>query len=151
MTDIVIKYYGTLDKYVGDEIMAFWGAPIKMEDHALKACRAAIEMMVELHKMNSKWELEKKPTLDIGIGINTGDMVVGNMGSASRMDYTLMGDNVNLGARLEGTNKIYGTHIIISEFTYEYVKNHVIARELDLIRVKGKAQPVKIYELVAVK
>ena len=151
MTDIVIKYYGTLDKYVGDEIMAFWGAPIEMEDHALKACQAAVEMMVELHKMNSKWELEKKPTLDIGIGINTGDMVVGNMGSSSRMDYTLMGDNVNLGARLEGTNKVYGTHIIISEFTYEYVKNHVIARELDLIRVKGKAQPVKIYELVALK
>ncbi len=151
MTDIVIKYYGTLDKYVGDEIMAFWGAPIEMEDHALKACQAAVEMMVELHKMNSKWELEKKPTLDIGIGINTGDMVVGNMGSSSRMDYTLMGDNVNLGARLEGTNKVYRTHIIISEFTYEYVKNHVIARELDLIRVKGKAQPVKIYELVALK
>jgi adenylate cyclase len=151
MTDIVIKYYGTLDKYVGDEIMAFWGAPVEMEDHALKACHAAIEMMEELHKMNKNWEMAGKPTLDIGIGINTGDMVVGNMGSASRMDYTLMGDNVNLGARLEGTNKVYHTHIIISEFTYEYVKNHVVARELDLIRVKGKALPVKIYELVAIK
>lgn len=92
----------------------------------------------------------EKPRLNIGIGLNTGDMVVGNMGSTSRMDYTLMGDNVNLGARLEGTNKIYGTTIIISEFTYEHVKDKIISRELDLIRVKGKQLPVKIYELVDV-
>ncbi len=151
MTDIVIKYYGTLDKYVGDEIMAFWGAPVETDDHALMACKSALEMMVDLQKMNEKWEAEKKPTLNIGIGINTGDMVVGNMGSSSRMDYTLMGDNVNLGARLEGTNKVYGTNIIISEYTYQYVKDDVIARELDLIRVKGKEMPVKIYELIEVK
>lgn len=151
MTDVVFKYFGTLDKYVGDEIMAFWGAPIPQDDHALLACRAALEMMTELHLMNSKWEKENKPTLDIGIGLNSGDMVVGNMGSTSRMDYTLMGDNVNLGARLEGTNKVYGTKVIISEFTYELVKENIIARELDLIRVKGKELPVKIYELVDVK
>lgn len=151
MTDIVIKYYGTLDKYVGDEIMAFWGAPIEMEDHPLKACRAGIEMMAVLHEMNKKWDQEGKPRLDIGIGINTGDMVVGNMGSSSRMDYTLMGDNVNLGARLEGTNKVYRTNIIISEFTYEYVKDHVIVRELDVIKVKGKERQVKIYELIDLK
>lgn len=151
MTDIVIKTDGTLDKYIGDAIMAFWGAPIEMEDHALKACRAALEMMEALKVMNSRWEKEGKPILDIGIGINTGDMVVGNMGSSSRMDYTLMGDNVNLGSRLEGTNKFYSTHIIISEFTYQYVKDNVIVRELDLIRVKGKALPVKIYELIDIK
>jgi len=151
MTDIVIKTDGTLDKYIGDAIMAFWGAPIEMEDHALKACRASLEMMEALKDMNHKWEKEGKPVLDIGIGINTGDMVVGNMGSSSRMDYTLMGDNVNLGSRLEGTNKFYGTHIIISEFTYQYVKDDVIVRELDLIRVKGKALPVKIYELIDIK
>ncbi len=151
MTDVVFKYLGTLDKYVGDEIMAFWGAPIPQEDHALKACRASLEMMIELRKMNEKWAAEEKPELNIGIGLNTGDMVVGNMGSNSRMDYTLMGDMVNLGARLEGTNKVYGTAIIISEFTYEHVKDHVIVRELDLIRVKGKQQPVRIYELMDVK
>lgn len=151
MTDIVLKYDGTLDKYIGDAIMAFWGAPIEMEDHALKACKASLEMMVALKQMNIKWDSEGKPTLDIGIGINTGDMVVGNMGSSSRMDYTLMGDNVNLGSRLEGTNKFYKTGIIISEFTYQYVKDDIIARELDLIRVKGKALPVKIYELMAMK
>ncbi len=151
MTDIIIKYYGTLDKYIGDAVMAFWGAPIEMEDHALNACKASIEMMDALKEMNKKWEIENKPILEIGIGINTGDMIVGNMGSAARMDYTLMGDNVNLGSRLEGTNKFYKTHIIISEFTYQYVRDQVIVRELDLIRVKGKALPVKIYELMAIK
>ncbi|MCX7678938.1 MAG: adenylate/guanylate cyclase domain-containing protein [Spirochaetes bacterium] len=151
MTDIVLKYDGTLDKYVGDEIMAFWGAPIPQEDHAFRACQCAIEMMEVLNKMNQMWKVEGKPPLDIGIGINTGEMVVGNMGSSSRMDYTLMGDNVNLGARLEGTNKQYKTHIIISEFTYEHVKERVIARELDLVRVKGKELPVKIYELLDIK
>ncbi len=151
MTDIVIKYNGTLDKYVGDEIMAFWGAPIPQDDHPILACRAAIEMMARLHEMNAAWALEKKEQIDIGIGINSGPMIVGNVGSSSRMDYTLIGDMVNLGARLEGTNKIYSTNIIISEYTYEGVKDHVVARELDLIRVKGKEQPVTIYELLDMK
>jgi len=151
MTDIVFKYNGTLDKYVGDEIMAFWGAPIPQEDHALLACKASVEMMEVLGQLNEKWVSQGKPRLDIGIGLNSGEMVVGNMGSHSRMDYTLMGDNVNLGARLEGTNKVYSTHIIISEFTYEHVKDRIVARELDLIRVKGKELPVKIYELIEVK
>ena len=151
MTDIIIKYDGTLDKYIGDAVMAFWGAPIEMENHALNACKSAIEMMSSLRHLNKRWENENKPTLEIGIGINSGDMVVGNMGSAARMDYTLMGDNVNLGSRLEGTTKFYKVGIIISEFTYQYVKDDVIVRELDLIKVKGKALPVKIYELLAVK
>ena len=151
MTELVFKYDGTLDKYVGDEIMAFWGAPIEMENHAAMACRSALEQMEKLHKMNAHWIKEGKPELNIGIGLNTGDMVVGNMGSSSRMDYTLMGDNVNLGARLEGTNKVYKTNIIISEFTYEHVKDEVIVRELDLIKVKGKEKPVRIYELLAMK
>ena len=151
MTDIVIGTAGTLDKYIGDAIMAFWGAPIEIENHALKSCQAALRMMDKMAEINAVWEREKKPVLDIGIGINTGDMVVGCMGSSSRMDYTLMGDNVNLGSRLEGTNKVYGTNIIISDFTYQYVRDHVIVRELDLIRVKGKALPVKIYELMGMK
>lgn len=138
MTDIVIKYNGTLDKYVGDEIMAFWGAPIPQEDHALLACKAAIEMMARLHEMNIAWAQEKKEQIDIGIGINSGPMIVGNVGSSSRMDYTLIGDMVNLGARLEGTNKIYNTNIIISEYTNESVKDSVVTRELDLIRVRER-------------
>lgn len=151
MTEIVLMDYGTLDKYVGDEIMAFWGAPVPQDDHAFLACKAAVKMMEDLHALNAKWKQMGKPELNIGIGLNTGDMVVGNMGSSSRMDYTLMGDNVNLGARLEGTNKVYSTNIIISEATYEYVKDRVYARELDLIRVKGKELPVKIFELIDIK
>ena len=146
MTDLIFKYEGTLDKYVGDEIMAFWNAPVEQERHAEFACRTALEMMEVLHALNDGWPENKK--LNIGIGLNTGIMTVGNMGSKSRMDYTLMGDSVNLGARLEGTNKIYGTNIIISEFTYENIKDKFICRELDNIRVKGKLKPVKIFEVI---
>lgn len=146
MTEVIFKYEGTLDKYVGDEIMAFWNAPVEQPNHPERACRAAVEMMNRLHHLNEAWPEEKR--LNIGIGLNTGIMTVGNMGSQSRMDYTLMGDNVNLGARLEGTNKIYGTNIIISEYTYEKIKDNFICRELDVIKVKGKEKPVKIYELI---
>jgi adenylate cyclase len=146
MTDIIFKYEGTLDKYVGDEIMAFWNAPLEQENHAELACLAALEMMSKLHNLNENWPEDRN--LNIGIGMNTGLMTVGNMGSKSRMDYTLMGDNVNLGARLEGTNKIYGTNIIISELTYVEIKDQFICRELDNIRVKGKQKPVMIYEVM---
>ncbi len=149
MTDCIMDYKGTLDKYVGDEIMCFWGAPISQEDHALRACVCAVEQMKLLDELNQKWPEEKR--IDIGIGLNSGIMTVGNMGSQGRMNYTLMGDNVNLGARLEGTNKQYKTNIIISEFTYEQVKDKVVVRELDNIRVKGKNKPVLIYELVDIK
>lgn len=146
MTEIIFKYEGTLDKYVGDEIMAFWNAPVDQPNHAELACLTALDMMEKLRELNVSWPEEKR--LNIGIGLNTGIMTVGNMGSKSRMDYTLMGDNVNLGARLEGTNKIYGTNIIISEFTYEKIKDKFLCRELDNIRVKGKLKPVKIYEVL---
>jgi adenylate cyclase len=148
MTDLILDYAGTLDKYVGDEIMCFWGAPVPEADHALLACKCAIRQMEVLGQMNKSWPPEKR--LDIGIGLNTGIMTVGNMGSIGRMNYTLMGDNVNLGARLEGTNKQYQSHIIMSESTYAQVKDKVVARELDNIRVKGKNKPVLIYELVDV-
>lgn len=148
MTDTILEYNGTLDKYVGDEIMCFWGAPLPQEDHAILACKSALRQMQKLDELNASWPPEKQ--INIGIGINSGIMTVGNMGSQGRMNYTLMGDNVNLGARLEGTNKQYGTGIIISEFTYGLVKDRVIARELDNIRVKGKNKPVVIYELVDV-
>jgi adenylate cyclase len=155
MTDLILEYKGTLDKYVGDEIMCFWGAPLPEPDHALLACKCALKQMEVLDAMNAGWPQAKK--LEIGIGINTGKMTVGNMGSLGRMNYTAMGDEVNLGARLEGTNKQYytelATHytkIIISEYTYELVKDKVVARELDNLRVKGKNKPVIIYELIDV-
>ncbi|MDR1893567.1 MAG: adenylate/guanylate cyclase domain-containing protein [Spirochaetales bacterium] len=148
MTDVILEYDGTLDKYEGDAIMAFWGAPVSQEDHALLACKAAVRQIEVLKELNKTFPPEIR--INIGIGLNTGIMTVGNMGSIQRMDYTLIGDNVNLGARLEGTNKIYGTQIIMSEYTHEMVKEKVIARELDNIRVKGKNRPVSIYELLDV-
>ena len=146
MTGIILEYEGTLDKYVGDEIMCFWGAPLPQENHAMLACQCALRQMEGLRQLNESWPPERQ--LNIGIGINSGIMTVGNMGSLQRMDYTLTGDNVNLGARLEGTNKSYFTNIIMSEYTYGLVQDKVIARELDNIRVKGKNQPVLIYELI---
>lgn len=148
MTDVIMEYQGTLDKYVGDEIMCFWGAPLPQEDHAILACKCAVRQMQVLRELNSKWPADKQ--MDIGIGINSGIMTVGNMGSMGRMNYTLTGDNVNLGARLEGTNKAYLTNIIMSEYTHALVKDRVIARELDNLRVKGKNRPVLIYELIDV-
>ncbi len=146
MTDVILETKGTLDKYVGDEIMCFWGAPLDVPDHAKRACQCALVQKRKLEELNKSWPEEKR--LAIGIGINSGIMTVGNMGSPGRMNYTLMGDNVNLGARLEGTNKVYGTMIIVSEYTYARVKDDFIFRELDTIRVKGKNRPVVIYELV---
>lgn len=151
MTDVVFKYDGTLDKYMGDAIMAIFGAPLSQPDHAGRACRTALDMMKELKSLQKKWQEEGKPALNIGIGINSGDMVVGNMGSQMRFDYTVMGDMVNLGSRLEGTNKEYGTNIICSEFTYNAVADFMCCRELDWVRVKGKKLPVKIYELLGEK
>ncbi len=149
MTDIILKYDGTLDKYVGDEIMCFWGAPKPQENHAELACKAALDQMKKLEELNKKWPEDMK--INIGIGINTGIMTVGNVGSEGRMDYTVIGDNVNLGARLEGVNKTYGTNIIVSENTYLLVKDKFNFRELDTIKVKGKEKSVKIYELLEEK
>ncbi len=151
MTDIILKFNGTLDKYMGDAIMAIYGAPLKQPDHPIMACRSALEMMAGLKKLNKKWIEEGKKPLDVGIGINTGLMVVGNMGSELRFDYTVMGDSVNLASRLEGANKTYKTNILISETTYEQVKVEFVCMELDNVRVKGKTQPVRIYQLLGDK
>jgi adenylate cyclase len=149
MTQIVFERRGTLDKYIGDAVMAFWGAPFEEQDHAALACQTALEMMAKIHEMQRTWEAQGKPRLDIGIGLNTGIASVGNMGSALRYGYTALGDSVNLSSRLEGLNKDYGTHILVNETTYLAAKDSgFIFRELDLIRVKGKLQPVVLYELV---
>ncbi|MCB1172568.1 MAG: CHASE2 domain-containing protein [Leptospiraceae bacterium] len=151
MTDLIIEYSGTIDKYMGDAIMAFWGAPVENDDHAYYTCVCAIAQYAALQDLQKIWTERGVPAIDIGIGINTGPAVVGNMGSKARMDYTLMGDTVNLGSRLEGITKQYGVKIVISEYTYERVKERVYARELDLVRVKGKLEPVRIYELMGLK
>lgn len=149
MTDIILARNGTVDKYMGDAIMAFWGAPLPDPDHAYHCCQTCLEQMEKLHQMQTQWRAEGRHIIDIGIGVNTGEMTVGNMGSSQRFDYTILGDAVNLGSRLEGTNKDYGTNIIINETTHAIVKDRFITRQLDRIRVKGKLEPVEIYELIA--
>lgn len=149
MTRLVFESKGTLDKYMGDAIMAFFGAPIPYPDHAKYACLCALKMIEQLKVIQSEYEKKNYPKIDIGIGINTGDMSVGNMGSDIVRSYTVMGDAVNLGSRLEGITKQYGSKIIISEFTYNDIKNDFTCREIDWVRVKGKLQPVKIYELLS--
>jgi adenylate cyclase len=149
MTDIVLDHFGNLDKYEGDAIMAFYGAPIHFPDHAARACYTALEMQEKLVELREKWKSEERPELTASIGINTGPMVVGNMGSLTRFDYTVMGDAVNLASRLEGVNKQYSTDIMISEFTLAQCDSEFITREIDLIRVKGKSEPVRIHEVLA--
>ena len=149
MTGLVFEYQGTLDKYIGDAVMAFWGAPFEVDDHAVSACNSALKMMQRVREMQTVWKAQGKPQLDIGIGLNSGVASVGNMGSALRYGYTALGDTVNLSSRLEGLNKDYGTHIIVNETTYTATqKAKFVYRELDLIRVKGKTHPVMIYELI---
>lgn len=148
MTAIIFANGGTLDKYEGDAVMAFWGAPIPQSDHALRACRAALQMQEALIGMREGWKEGGKPYIDVRIGLSTGIMVVGNMGGTRRFDYTVMGDSVNLGSRLEGANKEYRTKIMISEITHQHVREQVVARQLDLLVVKGKTAPLAVYELV---
>ena len=149
MTRIIFRSYGTLDKYIGDAVMAFWGAPFEEPEHAARACRAALEMMQRVSEIREQWRAAGRPPLDIGIGVNTGVASVGNMGSQLRYGYTAMGDAVNLSSRLEGLNKEFRTHILLGPDTYAAVRDAgFVFRELDLIQVKGKLQPVIIYELV---
>ena len=149
MSDVIFKHEGTIDKYMGDAVMAFWGAPQEQPTHAECAVRAGLEMMSELKRLNAEWGTAGRYPLAMGIGINTGIMKVGNMGSASRFDYTVLGDSVNLGARLEGLNKEYGTSLIVSAATLAATKGAFRARFLDLVAVKGKKEPVEVYEILA--
>ena len=151
MTSIITKDQGLVDKFMGDAIMAFWGAPMDHPIHAETACESSLEMIDKLKALQKKWKEERIPSFEIGIGLNTGDAIVGNMGSSSRFDYTAMGDNVNLASRMEGLNKIYGTHIIITQNTYTIVKDKFEVRKLDAVKVKGKKKPILIYELLSRK
>ena len=147
MTDIILETGGTVDKFEGDAIIAFWGAPLRFEDHALRACSAALRCHEAHTDMNRLLVQEGYSELFTRIGLSTGDMVVGNMGSSKRFDYTVMGSTVNLGARLEGANKVYSTSIMVQEDTFRNAKSEFIFRELDTIRVIGQQEPVTIYEL----
>ena len=147
MVKVLFDHQGTLDKFVGDMVMALYGAPLDDPDHAEHAVQTALAMVRALDVLNAEWESFGLPRLDIGIGINTGDMVAGNIGSEAIMSYTVIGDAVNLGARLESLNKEYGTRIIISDATRAQLKGQYDIRPLGSVTVKGKSQPVAIFEV----
>ncbi|HDH01700.1 MAG TPA: adenylate/guanylate cyclase domain-containing protein, partial [Nitrospirae bacterium] len=158
MTEVIFKWEGTLDKFVGDEIVAFWGAPLEQKDHAGLAVRCALDMVGRLEELQRKWKSEGKPVLDAGIGINTGEVVVGNIGAeGKKMDYTVIGDHVNVGARIETLTRKYNTHILITEFTLNRIgdllttdslyRTHTSIKGLERVIVKGKERPVEIYEV----
>ncbi len=148
MTDIVFAHGGVLDKYIGDAVMAFWNAPVDQPDHARRAVLTALAMRTALEEMNLAHKFGKT-TLRIGVGIHTGDMVVGNIGGHARVDYTVIGDSVNLASRMEGLTKEYGVDILISEATAAEVGDEVLTRKLDVAAVKGKKEPVGLFEAVA--
>jgi adenylate cyclase len=151
MVEAVFKYKGTLDKYIGDAIMAVYGSPLPLEQHAWMAVQTALEMRDRLQEFNLHRQAANKPKIEIGIGVNSDIVISGNIGSSKRMEFTAIGDGVNLGSRLESISKQYGCDIIISENTYQRCKKYILARELDYIRVKGRNEPVAIYELVGLR
>lgn len=146
MVAIIIEHKGIIDKFIGDAIMAIYGAPAMHDDDPLQAVLTGLDMLESLKGFNRQQTRGGKPSFKIGIGLNTGEVVVGNIGSTQKLEYTCIGDAVNLASRLEGLTKLYGVPIIISEFTYDRIKYSIMARELDSVRVKGKEKPVKIYE-----
>jgi adenylate cyclase len=148
MTDCVFAQDGMLDKYVGDGVMAVWSAPVAQTDHALRACRSALAMVEKLALINARNAARGWPTLRVRIGLNSGPMVFGNMGSEGHLSLTVMGDEVNLGARLEGINKSYGSTIIASEATIAASGDGLVVRELDRVRVRGRTGAVRIYEIL---
>jgi len=148
MTRRILEQEGTLDKYIGDAIMAIFGAPAHHPDHALRACRAALALVRETRELEAEWERRGTPNLALGVGLNSGPMVVGNMGSSLRFDYTVIGDNVNLASRLEGQTRTYGVDVVVSQATRDLAAEQFHFRPLDVIRVKGRHEPVTIYELM---
>jgi adenylate cyclase len=149
MVEAVFNYEGTLDKFIGDALMAVFGAPLPLTDnHAWRAVQSALDMRHRLEEFNQRRIIQAQPQIHIGIGISSGEVVSGNIGSHKRMDYTVIGDGVNLSSRLEGITKEYGCDIILSESTYNLCGDRLWVRQLDKIRVKGKNQIVNIYELI---
>ena len=151
MSDTLMAQKATIDKFIGDAIMAFWGAPNYNEEHATDACRAALNCRMRFVELQAEWARRGLPKMNMRIGLNTGRMVVGNIGSAERLNYTVIGDAVNLASRMEALNNVYGTNILISHNTFELAKYDIVARRLDAVAVRGKEEQVPIYELLAMR
>ncbi|NEO84568.1 MAG: hypothetical protein F6J87_09990 [Spirulina sp. SIO3F2] len=148
MSETILENQGTVDKYIGDAVMAFWGAPVENERHAKLACQAALKNQAVLQSLREDWRLQKLPIFHDRIGIHTGEVIVGNIGSAQRMNYTILGDSVNVAQRLESLNKYYGTRILISQSTLDEVRDDVVVRHIDYIAVKGRQGAIHVYELI---
>jgi adenylate cyclase len=160
MTEVIFRWEGTLDKFVGDAIVAFWGAPMRQENHAELAVRCALNMVKRLEELQQKWRSEGKPVLDSGIGINSGEVLVGNIGAeGKKMDYTVIGDHVNLGSRVEGLTRKYHTHILITEYTLKHLRNlinsrligHIAIKGREKTLVKGREKSVGVYEVHSIE
>jgi adenylate cyclase len=148
MTDVILEHRGVVDKYVGDLVMAFWGAPVGLDDGAARACLAVLDQRKALAKLNEGFKAEGRPTIQFRTGINTGPAVVGNMGSSQRFDYTAMGDTVNLASRLEGANKFFHTYVMMSDATRKAAGDAIVARRLGRVQVVGKGIPTTVHELL---
>lgn len=151
LSKIIVAEKGTIDKYIGDSIMAFWGAPLRVKHPCHAAARAALSCIRRLQELDIQWKSQDKPLLITRIGIHIGDVVVGNVGSSERLNYTAIGDAINLASRLEGLNKIYGTSIIVSDAVYQIIKQDFVLRKIDIVALKGKIGITTIYELLAEK
>ena len=151
VTEAIAREYGTVDKFIGDAVMAFWGAPLAREDHVLRACAGALRAVRRMEELNREWARQGKPAIRMRIGLNTATVLVGNVGSAERFSYTVMGDGVNVASRLEGMNKQFGTTICISDSVFEAVADRVVARPLGPVVVKGRQREFMIYELLGLK
>ena len=147
----IVEEGGTVDKFIGDGVMAFWNAPVQREDHVLRACTGALRAARRMERVNDAWEKEGRPRIRIRIGLNCANVLVGNVGSSTRLSYTALGDGVNVAARLEGINKLFGTTICISDSIYDQVRTDILARPLKRVHVKGRKTEFMIYELLALR
>ncbi len=150
MEPIITKYNGIINKFIGDAVMAIFGEPIQDKNHPENAVRCACEMLDKVKELQKKWTKEGKPKIEIGIGVNTGEVFVGNIGSVNRMEYTVIGDTVNLASRLESYNKVYKTKLLISSTTYEYVKGITDIIKISDVQIRGKANKMDIYEVLKI-
>ena len=151
MEPIISKYNGVINKFIGDAVMAIFGEPIPDSNHPLNATRCAYEMLKKVKYLREKWLCEGKPKIEIGIGINTGEVFIGNIGTENRMEYTVIGDTVNLASRIEGYNKVYRTNLLVSSSTYKYIADKADVIKIKEVQIRGKSKKMDIYEVLRIE